>query len=283
MFLINKLNKLLLGVVFSLPIFVSTHAQDENCATFTHKHNKAIIMGVDKYYKGYIPAIKEQVALVVPTIKEVAFNKKNKALLSDIYYQLYKRKAPAVFTEYDLFRGIHAFLNKNSGSLLKTRAGKNLLPPAFADLRLLVQGLSDNLADEMGIERLEVLFIFDTKLDEAAWYTSSKHNITINIGHPAINWRNLVSNIIWHEMYHAWQYNCYINEDQTSCNKDSTFYQISNRDFSYNNNSLDGFEKLFRDNYTCYQPSDMSYKKYSIQPIEYTSRVFGEEILKRLR
>ncbi|MFV0322376.1 MAG: hypothetical protein ACK5LE_08365 [Alphaproteobacteria bacterium] len=212
-------------------------------------------------------------------IRQIMLSDKYDATLKNIYTQVAGREPLEFWQSYDIFKNMLAFARKRNTLYSVDHAYEGKLKiykinPAFDPFEQMLN------EDVQTISRLlqmkdapKVHLVYHPISKSVAWYKEKTHSISVNLAAPNITWTKLTGDILWHELYHAYQYHLidsYIGKDITQ----TKTMLLQNTDTAHNI----WLAAIYNANLMGYQRSHLSYALYRNQPIEDSAWNFGRNI-----
>ncbi len=218
--------------------------------------------------------VNSQAKVISPMIRKMVLSEDYRVILSEIYYELKGTKPFASWNSYDIFRSAVSYA-KTSGKIVhKDEFGLISTNKVFNKLEDRLQADVNIVAEAMGMRAQDVpkiVIVSNAKKASLAWYNVNLNVIYLNVARNRLTWQKLMSNILWHELYHAWQYHCIISQNY---NSDSLLFTTLFND-KYKEVNI---KNIYAGNIQYYKESANSYEDYKAQPIESTAWEFGDSV-----
>ncbi len=207
--------------------------------------------------------------LITKHAKKMILSNRYNNELKRLYPIIAQRKPLSFWQTYDLFKNMLAFGRKNNN----LRIGS----PHLKQLNSLEQMLEDDInyvAKQIGIKPLNIRFDYDRARAAAAWYNTASHEITINLSNPNLTWSRLVGEILWHELFHAFQNSLVEQHIFSDRSAQLSYFNKATIDEQYQI----WLAAIYNANISAYQISEHNFNIYSQQPLEKHASYFGRNI-----
>ncbi len=242
-----KANKLLAG--YLLPL-ANTHKDDIN-----------------------IKEIENFEAIIMKKVKSVVMGNRYNDQLKKLYPALAQRKPLDFWQSYDLFKNMIAFARKN-GSLHTNSPVLEKMQP-LADM--IAADLND-VAAQVGMAPVKVEITYKRSKAASAWYNIAQDTIYINIADRDLTWTRLTGEIVWHELFHAYQHHLVTQYVHQARNTQIEYYKNAQEDEQYKI----WLSAIYNANTIAYQVSENSFTTYNQQPLEKHAHHFGRQVYRSI-
>ncbi len=229
--------------------------------TRTNKEDIAV-EDIDKFEK-----------IIMKRVKNIVTSNRYNDELKRLYPKVAQRKPIDFWQSYDLFKNMIAFGRKNR-SLYKNS-------PALEALQSLAAMMEEDVnlvASQVGMAHVSVKITYERAKSASAWYNIGENAIYINIADKDLTWTRLSGEIIWHELFHAYQRSLVKQNIQASFNTQKDNYNQAGQNQQYQI----WLAAIYNANTIAYQVSENNFTMYNQQPLEKHAHHFGRQIYRSI-
>lgn len=219
------------------------------------------------------------IQMLLPHIRNIMLSDKYDNELKKLYREVAGREPLEFWQSYDIFKNMLAFGRKRDMLYSVDYTCENKLKiykinPAFKGFEQMLNDDVQAMSILLQMQQVpKVHLVYHPLNHSVAWYKEKTHSISINLAAPNISWPKLTGDVLWHELYHAYQYHLidtYIHEDITQTKTMLTQDE--------NNSQNIWLAAIYNANLIGYRRSQLSYALYRNQPIEDSAWNFGNNI-----
>lgn len=221
---------------------------------------------------------KPTVQLLLPHIRDMMLSETYESELREIYSEVAGREPLEFWQNFDIFKNMLAFGYKRKSLYTVEVAYEGNLKiykvnPAFDQLEQMLNEDIQTISEILEMDAPKVHLVYHPLSKSLAWYKEKTHSISINLASANLTWPKLTGEVLWHEIYHAYQYhliNTYIHKD----------FAETKTDFIQDKSKAERIwlAAIYNANLIGYQRSHLSYALYRNQPIEDSAWNFGHNI-----
>ncbi|MFV0431972.1 MAG: hypothetical protein ACK5MJ_07360 [Alphaproteobacteria bacterium] len=267
-----------------LLIYIGLHNQDD----FKNEEFKKVKILITEVLAGSADFVRgtynyengQFVQLLVPYVRNMMTGSQYDQELKRLYTKIAKRNSLDFWKSYDVFKNMLVFGDKNKTLYIEKETSngmRKVINPEFKTLEQYLSADIKKVTDLIGMDAPVINIVYAENRIAAAWYRKADNSININMAYDNLSWPKLTGDVIWHELYHAYQY--YMVETYLDGDIDEMKTELTTESDAIEAGNI-WLAAVYNANMMSYQASTLSYSRYRSQPIEAGAWDFGNSMYK---